>query len=146
MVDTIEEELESISTSGDYIQYLNFIETYSGTILHPNHYLIMTASRNLIQFYTYCSPNECLESTTLTTKYELCKIFDTVLGKIDPGYSEMRNFVQKELHFTRLLLCQQDLEEGKIGRVDYLAKTRQSMSALQEIDKHKQQLVSFNCG
>ena len=76
----------------------------------------------------------------------MCKIFDTILGKIDPGYSEIRTFVQKELHFTRLLLCQKELEEGKIRREEYLAKTRHSMSALQDIDRQKKQLINFNCG
>ena len=106
----------------------------------------MTATRNLIQYYTYRSPNEFLESTTLNNKFELCKIFDTILGKIDPGYSEIRTFVQKELHFTRLLLCQKDLEEGQIRREEYLTKTRHSMSALQDIERQKKQLINFNCG
>ena len=69
-----------------------------------------------------------------------------ILGKIDPGYSEIRTFVQKELHFTRLLLCQKDLAESKIRKEEYLAKTRQSMSTLQDIDRQKQQLINFNCG
>ena len=116
LVDSVEEILNEIGSSGDFSNYLDFIETYSGTVLHPHHYLIMTATRNLIQYYTYRSPNEFLESTTLYNKFELCKIFDTILGKIDPGYSEIRTFVQKELHFSRLLLCQQELEEGKIRR------------------------------
>ena len=146
MVDSLEEELNQICSSGHYLGYLDFIDTYSNTVLHPHHYLIMTATRNLIQFYTYRSPNEYLEAKTLTNKYELCKIFDTILGKIDPGYSEIRTFVQKELHFTRLLICQQDLEGGKIGRLEYLGRSRQSMSALQDIDRQKQQLINFNCG
>ena len=106
----------------------------------------MTATRNLIQYYTYRSPNEFLESKMLSNKFELCKKFDGILGKIDPGYSEIRTFVQKELHFTRLLLCQEELEEGEIGREEYLSKTRQSMYTLQEIEKRKKQLLNFNCG
>ena len=138
--------LNEIGSSEDFSSYLDFIETYSNTILHPHHYHIMTATRNLIQYYTYRSPNEFLESTILTNKFELCKIFDTILGKIDPGYSEMRTFVQKELHFTQLLLCQKELEEGKIRREEYLRKTRHSMSALQVIDTQKKLLINFNCG
>ena len=146
LVESIEEELNEIGSSGHFSNYLDFIETYENTVLHPHHYLIMAATRNLIQYYTYRSPNEFLESTTLSNKFELCKVFDTILGKIDPGYSEIRTFVQKELHFTRLLLCQKDVEEGKIRREEYLAKTRQSMSTLQDIDNQKKQLISFNCG
>ena len=146
IVDSLEEELDEISSSGQFSKFLDFIKAYSDTILHPHHYLIMTATRNLIQYYTYRSPNEFLESKMLSNKFELCKKFDGILGKIDPGYSEIRTFVQKELHFTRLLLCQEELEEGEIGREEYLSKTRQSMYTLQEIEKRKKQLLNFNCG
>ena len=146
LVDSLEEELNEISSSGHFANYLGFIETYRDTFLHPHHYLIMTATRNLIQYYTYRSPNEFLESSTLSNKFELCNVLNTVLGKIDPGYSEIRTFVQKELHFTRLLLCQKDLSESKIRKEEYLAKTRQSMTTLQDIDRQKQQLINFNCG
>ena len=146
LVDSLEEELNDISSSGHFANYLGFIETYKDTFLHPHHYLIMTATRNLIQYYTYRSPNEFLESSTLSNKFELCNILNMILGKIDPGYSEIRTFVQKELHFTRLLLCQKDLAESKIRKEEYLAKTRQSMTTLQDIDRQKQQLINFNCG
>ena len=106
----------------------------------------MTATRNLIQYYTYRSPNEFLESTTLNKKYELCKILDNILGKIDPGYSEIRTFVQKELHFTRLLKCQKDVDNNTIRKEEYLAITKRSMTALQDIDRQRKQLVNFNCG
>ena len=146
LVNSLEEELDGISSSGQFSNFLDFIQSYRDTILHPHHYLIMTATRNLIQYYTYRSPNEFLEPRMLENKFELCKIFDAILGKIDPGYSEIRTFVQKELHFTRLLLCQQEMEEGMIGREEYLSKTRQSMYTLQEIEKRKKQLLNFNCG
>jgi hypothetical protein len=45
----IEEELEEIGSSGNFENYENFLETYSDFALHPNHYLLMTAARNLIQ-------------------------------------------------------------------------------------------------
>jgi hypothetical protein len=45
----IEEELEEIGSSGNFENYENFLETYSDFVLHPNHYLLMTAARNLIQ-------------------------------------------------------------------------------------------------
>ena len=32
-----------------------FIENYSGTLLHPHHFLLTTARRNLIQFLCYRS-------------------------------------------------------------------------------------------
>ena len=53
MVDEIEEDLNHINTSGKFEDYSGYIERYADTFLHKNHYLIMTAARNLIQWYTY---------------------------------------------------------------------------------------------
>ena len=49
LLSPIEEELEEIGSSGNFEDYENFIENYSEFILHPNHYLLMTAARNLVQ-------------------------------------------------------------------------------------------------
>ena len=62
IVNSLEEELDGISSSGQFSNFLDFIQNYKDTILHRHHYLIMTATRNLIQYYTYRSPNEFLES------------------------------------------------------------------------------------
>merc|ERR1712018_152951 len=102
----------------------DFIKAYSDTILHPHHYLIMTATRNLIQYYTYRSPNEFLESKMLSNKFELCKKFDGILGKIDPGYSEIRTFA-KRTTFYAIIIMPGRIRRRKIGREEYLSKTRQ---------------------
>ena len=82
MVDSLEEELNDISSSGHFANYLGFIETYKDTFLHPHHYLIMTATRNLIQYYTYRSPNEFLESSTLSNKLEINLQIKEVIVKL----------------------------------------------------------------
>ena len=64
----------------------------------------MTAARNLIQWYTYRSAQ--INDQELRNKLDLCRQLDQVLGKIDPGYSEIRSFVQKELHFSNLVINQ----------------------------------------
>ena len=46
------------------------------------------------QYYTYSASNESLPVETLTKKFELCQKFENVLTKIDPGYSEIRTFIQ----------------------------------------------------
>ena len=80
----------------------------------------------------------------LRKKTDLCKQLDYVLGKIDPGYSEIRSFVQKELHFGRLILNQKDLEAGLVDRETYLETTRISMKALDELERYKNS-IKFNC-
>lgn len=145
LVDSIEEELNGITaTSGDFDKYADFIEVYADSILSRHHYLIMIATRNLIQFYTYS--NEDLPTETLRKKHELCRNFANVLSKIDPGFSEIRTFILRELHFSKLLLSQRDLASGRISRDEYMATSRQSLTALNEVDKHKRMLTQFICG
>ena len=73
------QHLESINSSGEFNQYLEFVHLYSETLLHKNHYLIMTAARNLIQWYTYRSAQ--ITDEELRVKLELCKQLDQ--GNID---------------------------------------------------------------
>jgi hypothetical protein len=47
----IEEELEEIGSSGNFENYETFLLNYSDFVLHPNHYLLMTAARNLVQVF-----------------------------------------------------------------------------------------------
>ena len=52
----------------------------------------------------------------------------------------------QELHFSKLLLSQRDLADGKISRDEYLTTSRQSLTALGEVEKHKAVLTQFPCG
>lgn len=47
-IDTIEDELSDISARGSLRKLDDFIDCYSGRVLHPNHYLIMLAKRNFL--------------------------------------------------------------------------------------------------
>ena len=62
---------------------------------------------------------------TLQKKFELCQRFDSVLNKIDPGYSEIRTFIQVSRvgetpgsilsvpeFFQKKIRCLQDLSTG----------------------------------
>ena len=142
IVDEIEQHLEDINGSGNFEDYSEFIRFYSESILHKNHYLIMTAARNLVQWYTYRSGS--INDKELREKLDLTRQLDYVLGKIDPGYSEIRSFVQKELHFTRMVVNQRDLEAGNVDRETYLEESRISMKALDELDRYKSS-IKFNC-
>lgn len=91
MVDGVEEELNEIvrNTTDDNRDapriYEEFIARHSGSLLHANHYLLMTAKRNLIQFYTYATPtSEILDLQTVRGKLEHCQHFYNVLTKVGP--------------------------------------------------------------
>ena len=141
LVNEIEDDLDSINTSGEFEKYSHFIQFYSGSLLHKNHYLIITAARNLVQWDTY--RNEVITDEELREKHVLCQQLDFVIGRIDPGYSEIRSFVQKELHFSKMMLARIDLKCGLLDRETYLETTRISMKALDELNRYKN-LIKFN--
>ena len=60
----------TITISRTHTTTTSFSSTPLSPHSHPHHYLIMTATRNLIQYYTYRSPNEFLESRMLSNKFQ----------------------------------------------------------------------------
>jgi len=81
------------------------------------------------------SPSQAQDPMVLRRKLDLCRKFSNVLNKIDPGFSDIRAFIQRELHFSSLLLAQNDLESGKIGPQDYQREARRALAALDELEQ-----------
>ena len=143
IVDYIENELNQITNSSDFQKYKDFIAEYSGTILHPNHFLLTTARRNLMQYFCYSTPdNHRTEGQELQFRVGLCKSFYDVLHKIDPGWSELGMFGQRELHFTRLSLLQRDFALGTVPFAEFSVKSRDSIQVLKKIDEQKK-IITF---
>jgi len=143
MVESLEQELNSITDSGDFAAYQEFLTNYSGTLLHPNHFLLTTARRNLIQFLCYSQPvTERTSIQELRYRVQLCRDFHTVLAKIDPGWSELSMFALRELHFTRLSLLQAEQRAGRVGLAEYSVKNRDSLEILRKIEEQKK-VISF---
>ena len=101
----VEHELNSITNSGQFQHYKNFIQDYSGVILHKNHFLLTTARRNLIQYLCYSvTVSDISKQDELEYKVQLCQDFYDVLSKIDPGWSELAMFAKRELHFYKYVV------------------------------------------
>ena len=102
IVTHVESELNSITNSGQFERYKQFILDYSGVILHRSHFLLTTAKRNLMQFYCYSvSVHDISKQEDLEFKVQICQEFHDVLTKIDPGWSELAMFAKRELHFYK---------------------------------------------
>ena len=91
-VDTIEDELSAATTKRDLKALENFVQHYSGTILHPNHYLLLLAKRNflyisrknLIDLLTKCPVEEQQElKTAFKSKSELFREFNWIPEKLN---------------------------------------------------------------
>uniref|UniRef100_A0A0K2TP07 SET domain-containing protein n=2 Tax=Lepeophtheirus salmonis TaxID=72036 RepID=A0A0K2TP07_LEPSM len=65
LVQSLETELNDVAKNKTYDKYEDFIDKYSETLLHSSHYLLMTAKRNLIQYWTYGISNEALSLVQL---------------------------------------------------------------------------------
>ena len=83
-IDTIEDELSVITSKRDLRALEDFVQHYSGKILHPNHYLLLLAKRNylfisrknLINLMTKCTNEEQMElKAAFKNKNELYREF-----------------------------------------------------------------------
>ena len=105
----VEQELNTITNSGEFNNYKKFIMEYSDVILHKNHFLLTMARRNLMQYLCYSlSLTDTGKQDDLEYKVQLCQDFYQVLNRIDPGWSELSMFAKRELHFYRLRLIEID--------------------------------------
>ena len=103
----VEQELNTITNSGEFHNYKKFIMEYSDVILHKNHFLLTMARRNMMQYLCYSlSLTDTGKQEDLEYKVQLCQDFHQVLNRIDPGWSELSMFAKRELHFYRLRLIE----------------------------------------
>eukprot|EP00096_Caligus_rogercresseyi_P003794 TRINITY_DN1742_c0_g1_i1.p1 TRINITY_DN1742_c0_g1~~TRINITY_DN1742_c0_g1_i1.p1 ORF type:complete len:104 (+),score=29.39 TRINITY_DN1742_c0_g1_i1:698-1009(+) len=95
----------------------------------------MTAMRNLIQYWTYGISNEALSLVQLEKKVRLCGEFSKVLNKIDPGVSDLRNFINREINYSKLTLVKTNYELGYIGSEEFALESRTCLSALDDVQR-----------
>lgn len=90
-VDAIEDELSLATSKRDLKALEDFVQHYSGKILHPNHYLLLLAKRNylfisrknLIDLMTKCTVEEQAElKAAFKSKSDLYKEFAWIPEKL----------------------------------------------------------------
>ena len=141
LVQGLETEFNSILDTEEYWKYKDIIDKYSGTVLHPSHWILTTARRNLIQYLCYSNTPDFLAFIDTRGRYKLCEEFWSVLKKIDPGWSELSMFVLRELHFSKLSVLQTDYAMGVIPLEEFSVKSRNSIDTLDKIIKEKEFLI-----
>ena len=96
-----------------------------------------------MQYLCYSTPDtNRSDKQDLEFRVKLCKSFYDVLHKIDPGWSELRMFGQRELHFSRLALLQRDFASGALPFAEFSVKSRDSIQVLKKIDEQKK-IITF---
>lgn len=90
----IQKEIESFETSPEktVTKLESVLERCSGTVVHPQHYLMVSIMHSLSQFYGRAKGWEMHQLTLnqLQRKEELCQSLLKVLDVIEPGLSRIR--------------------------------------------------------
>jgi len=89
-----------------------------GTILHPQHYIILELSHSLIFAYK-SSDAVSLTRPQMDRKIQLCHLVLNVLGKVDPGFTAWQGKILNELSNTLLLISRSDYNKKIINMVAY---------------------------
>ena len=80
----------------------NLLQKYSGSVLHPNHYLLIRTVHSLTQLYGRIKKLDDLEMAELKQKKSHCEHLLKVIDVIEPGLSRIRGslsiFDSKILH------------------------------------------------
>lgn len=140
LVEDIESEVDNILTTQQYWRYNEILLKYSGTILHPSHWILTTARRNLIQYLCYSNTQDVLHILNVEERFKLCEDFLNVLKKVDPGWSELNMFILREYHFAKLNILERNYASGVINIAEFSVKSRNSIEALDKVKKQNEYL------
>ena len=95
-------------------ELLFHLSTHS--ILPPSHYIIIELSHSLVFAY---NGKQTLSRPEMDRKIQLCNTILTVLGKVDPGFTEWRGKLLNELSNTLLLVSKADYNNKIISLPAY---------------------------
>ena len=140
LVEDIEAEFSEILDTQEYWRYTDSLTRYSGTILHPSHWILTTARRNLIQYLCYSHSKDVLNLLNIHERYRLCEEFFNVLKKVDPGWSELSMFILREYHFAKLNILESNFASGIINVAEFSVKSRNSIEALNKVKQQSEYL------
>lgn len=128
LLDRLFDELELLDPNSikDYEAYL---KRYAN-VLHPNHYLILSAKHSLCQLIGRSDGfiiNE-LDLTELQRKEEYCRDLLNVVNVLEPGASRLRGIICYEMHAPMMVKITREFENRTIN-------SNQLRSCLKEVRK-----------
>jgi hypothetical protein len=97
-LDTVEAHVNDSSI----LQLESLLQKYSGTVLHPNHCLLIKIIHSLSQLYGRTQSIEDLDFDVLRRKKTLCEQLLKVLDIIEPGLSRIRGTSPRKCHIPPL--------------------------------------------
>lgn len=115
LLERLFDELEVLDPNSikDYEDYL---KRYAN-VLHPNHYLILSAKHSLCQLVGRSDGfiiNE-LDLTQLQKKEQYCRDLLNVVNVLEPGNSRIRGIIMYELHAPMMVKITREFENRTIN-------------------------------
>ncbi|XP_041981849.1 SET domain-containing protein SmydA-8 isoform X2 [Aricia agestis] len=132
LLQRLTEELEGIDAN-DVSEFEGYLVKYRN-VLHPNHYLCLSALHSLSQLYGKVSEymiHEMPESL-LNRKLEICRNLMKVFDVIEPGYSRLRGITLYELHAPLMVLTTRDFERKSITKDCLRSRLKEIVGYLSE--------------
>ncbi|XP_035788785.1 SET domain-containing protein SmydA-8-like [Anopheles albimanus] len=139
---TIEVLLERLSKKLDAIDgndvagFEQFLQTY-GTLLHDNHYLLLSAKHSLCELYGkidgYLIPQ--LSPDQLKRKETVCRDLLEVIDLLEPGLSRLRGTIMYELHVPLMIEAGQLFQGGSIQRTELRRRLKEVQRLLRESER-----------
>ncbi|KAL0822091.1 hypothetical protein ABMA28_005455 [Loxostege sticticalis] len=111
----------------------SFLHKYRN-VLHPAHYLCLSAQHSLSQLYgkvTDYMIHEMPESE-LNRKIQICRDLMKVFDVIEPGYSRLRGVTLYELHAPLMILTTRDFERKAISKENLRNRLKEIVGYLTE--------------
>ncbi|XP_053610761.1 uncharacterized protein LOC128675395 isoform X4 [Plodia interpunctella] len=126
------EEYEQLDAS-DVPGLESFLHKYRN-VLHPGHYLCLSAQHSLSQLYGKVANYMIHEmpEEELKRKIEICRDLMTAFDVIEPGYSRLRGVTLYELHAPLMILTTRDFERKTISKENLRRRLKEIVSCLTE--------------
>jgi len=108
--------------------------------LHPDHFLCMKVKRLLLQLYGSREGYRLdqLPRSLIDRKIELCRNYIKIFSVLEPGFRLWRGRVLEELLGPLGLAVNQDMEEGKLNKIDYILRYKEIMTMMKEAAQCRQ--------
>jgi len=139
VVKRLEKQLETLPYSCDPPEWEALLLHFNKE-LHPDHFLCMKVKRLLLQLYGSREGYrlEQLPRSLIDRKIELCRNYIKVFSLLEPGFRLWRGRVLEELLGPLGLAVNQDMEEGKLGKIDYILRYKEIMTMMKEAAQCRQ--------
>ncbi|RVE47687.1 hypothetical protein evm_007676 [Chilo suppressalis] len=126
------EEYEQIDVN-DVEGFEGFLHKYRN-VVHPTHYLCLSAMHSLSQLYGKVTAYMIHEMTDaqLNRKIHICRELMKVFDVIEPGYSRLRGVTLYELHAPLMILTTRDFERKAITKENLRSRLKEIFGYLTE--------------